>query len=195
MPPLPLFQRHPADFPFRPEGRLLQLVWRGYVQVHLRCGLLLCPGKLTTSDDSNAASRCWKGVRTTPFTGLQPAGYTTDIGERSVPYWFCDRGVGRRLAAAPKRLHNGSFDVEVTMPTTITLKGIPDDLYARLKSAADVNHRSLNSEVIACLESVLMPRKATPAQHLAAIRAIRARLPQDGFDHAEIDALKKQGRP
>ncbi|HNC21415.1 Arc family DNA-binding protein [Accumulibacter sp.] len=81
------------------------------------------------------------------------------------------------------------------MPTTITLKGIPDDLYARLKSAADVNHRSLNSEVIACLESVLMPRKATPAQHLAAIRAIRARLPQDGFDHAEIDALKKHGRP
>lgn len=81
------------------------------------------------------------------------------------------------------------------MPTTITLKGIPDELYARLKSAADASHRSLNGEVIACLESVLMPRKASSAQHLAAIRAARARLPQESFDHAEIDALKRQGRP
>lgn len=81
------------------------------------------------------------------------------------------------------------------MPTTITLKGIPDDVYERLKSAADANHRSLNSEVIACLESMLMPRKTTAAQHLAAIRAIRARLPKARFDHDEIDALKRQGRP
>lgn len=81
------------------------------------------------------------------------------------------------------------------MPTTITLKGIPDELYARLKSSADASRRSLNGEVIACLESVLMPRKAAPSEHLAAIRAIRARLPQDGFDHAEIDTLKRQGRP
>ena len=81
------------------------------------------------------------------------------------------------------------------MPTTITLKGIPDDLYARLKISADASRRSLNSEVIACLESVLMPRKVTAAQHLAAIRAIRARLPERGFDHNEVDAFKRQGRP
>jgi antitoxin FitA len=81
------------------------------------------------------------------------------------------------------------------MPTTITLKGIPDELYQRLKSSADASHRSLNSEVIACLESVLMPRKATADQHLVAIRAIRARLPKAPFDHDEIDSLKRQGRP
>ena len=34
------------------------------------------------------------------------------------------------------------------MPTTITLKGIPDDVYLRLKQSADANRRSLNSEVI-----------------------------------------------
>ncbi|MDZ7918385.1 MAG: hypothetical protein U5O16_42335 [Rhodococcus sp. (in: high G+C Gram-positive bacteria)] len=79
------------------------------------------------------------------------------------------------------------------MPTTITLKGIPDELYQRLKSSAAASHRSLNGEAIACLESVLMPRKATADQHLSAIRAIRALLPQTLFDHDEIDALKRQG--
>ena len=45
------------------------------------------------------------------------------------------------------------------MPTTMTLKGIPDELYAQLKALAVVHHRSLNSEAIACLETVLLPRK------------------------------------
>jgi plasmid stability protein len=81
------------------------------------------------------------------------------------------------------------------MPKTITLKAIPDDVYERLKSSADANRRSLNSEVIACLESRLLPRKAAPVQHLAAIRAIRARLPQDRFDHDEIEGMKRPGRP
>ena len=45
LPPLPLFQRQPTAFPFRPEGRLLHSVLRGYIQVRLRCGLLLCPWK------------------------------------------------------------------------------------------------------------------------------------------------------
>lgn len=81
------------------------------------------------------------------------------------------------------------------MPTSLTLKGIPDDVYEGLKSAAQANRRSLNSEVIACLKSRLMPRNTTAAEHLAAIRAIRERLPQKHFDHDEIGALKRQGRP
>jgi len=41
------------------------------------------------------------------------------------------------------------------LPTTLTLKNIPDELYERLKSAAELNRRSLNSEAIVCLESGL----------------------------------------
>ncbi|HNS57464.1 MAG TPA: Arc family DNA-binding protein, partial [Nitrosomonas europaea] len=41
------------------------------------------------------------------------------------------------------------------MPTTLTLKNIPDDVYERLKVAAEVHRRSLNSEIIVCLETVL----------------------------------------
>ena len=42
------------------------------------------------------------------------------------------------------------------MPTTLTLKNIPDTVYARLKAAAEMHRRSLNSEAIVCLESVLV---------------------------------------
>jgi len=80
------------------------------------------------------------------------------------------------------------------MPTNITLKGIPDDVYERLKVSADVNRRSVNSEVIACLETLLLPKKSSAVQHLAAIRALRARLPADGFNHDDIDRLKREGR-
>jgi len=80
------------------------------------------------------------------------------------------------------------------MPTNITLKGIPDDVYDRLKVSADANRRSVNSEVIACLETLLLPKKSSAMQHLVAIRALRARLPADGFNHDDIDRLKREGR-
>ncbi len=80
------------------------------------------------------------------------------------------------------------------MPTNLTLKGVPDEVYERLKEAAAANHRSLNSEIIATLEARVLPRRASAAEHLAAIRAARGRLEQAGFDHADLDRLKREGR-
>lgn len=80
------------------------------------------------------------------------------------------------------------------MPTTLTLKGIPDEVYARLKDSAVANHRSLNSEIIARLEAQMLPKRTSALEHLAAIRATRARLSKVTFDHAEIDRLKREGR-
>ena len=62
------------------------------------------------------------------------------------------------------------------MPRTLTLKNIPDALYAGLKSTADAHHRSLNGEVIVCLESVLMPQKIWVDERLARARQIRQTL-------------------
>jgi antitoxin FitA len=81
------------------------------------------------------------------------------------------------------------------MPTSITLKSIPDDVYQRLKLSAEANRRSLNSEVIACLESLLLPRKTTAMQHLAAIRVLQSTLPPGKFNHDDIDQRKREGRP
>lgn len=81
------------------------------------------------------------------------------------------------------------------MPTTLTLKGIPDDVYVQLRSSADANRRSLNSEAIACLETVLLPKKTSALQHVAAARVVRSTLKPNAFKPADIDRFKRSGRP
>ena len=80
------------------------------------------------------------------------------------------------------------------MPTTLTLKNIPDDVYERLKAAAETHRRSLNSEAIVCLESVLLPGRVPVGERLARARALRATLPQGKFRSKYIDAFKREGR-
>ena len=80
------------------------------------------------------------------------------------------------------------------MPTNLTLKGVPDEVYERLKQSATINHRSLNSEIISRLEAQMLTRRATAQDHLAAIRVIRDRLAKGSFDHADIDRFKREGR-
>lgn len=81
------------------------------------------------------------------------------------------------------------------MPTTLTLKNIPDEVYIRLKAAAASHRRSLNSEALVCLESVLLPGRATTEEVIARARAIRELLPKGKFTAKDIDALKREGRP
>lgn len=80
------------------------------------------------------------------------------------------------------------------MPTTLTLKNIPDDVYERLKSSAETHRRSLNSEAIVCLETALTPGKLAPSERLARARALRASLHTKGFSADAIDTMKRQGR-
>ena len=80
------------------------------------------------------------------------------------------------------------------MPATLTLKSIPDEVYERLKASAEVHRRSMNSEAIVCLESILLPGKMAPAERLARAQALRASLPQGKFHAKDIDALKREGR-
>lgn len=94
----------------------------------------------------------------------------------------------------PKWNHNG-FDLEETaVPTTLTLKNIPDQVYERLKAAAETHRRSLNSEAIVCLESVLLPGSIEPGERIARARALRAGLPKARFKACDIDDLKREGR-
>ncbi len=78
------------------------------------------------------------------------------------------------------------------MPMTVTLKNIPDDIYAQLRQSADRHHRSLNSEVIACLERVLMPVVVEPAERLARIRRLRS---SRAISASAIDKARRSGRP
>lgn len=81
------------------------------------------------------------------------------------------------------------------MPTTLTLKNIPDEVYERLKASADAHRRSLNSEAIVCLESVLLPGRMGAGERIARARVMRSALPKGKFRARDIDALKREGRP
>lgn len=81
------------------------------------------------------------------------------------------------------------------MPTTLTLKNIPDEVYARLKRSAEAHRRSLNSEAIVCLETVLMPARPASGERLARARELRGALGKTRFKAADIDRLKRDGRP
>ena len=68
----------------------------------------------------------------------------------------------------------------------------------RLRAAedlAELHRRSLKSEAIVWLESVLLPGKMPPAECLARARELRAALPTKKFRAQDIDALKRQERP
>ena len=81
------------------------------------------------------------------------------------------------------------------MPTTLTLKNIPDALYERLKAAATTHRRGLNSDAIVCLEAVLLPARMAAGERLARARELRATLPQGEFRAGDLDAAKRLGRP
>jgi antitoxin FitA len=81
------------------------------------------------------------------------------------------------------------------MPASLTLKNVPDEVYDRLKRSAELHRRSLNSEAIRCLESVLVPESVSPAERVARARTLRASLPTKRFSVRQIDSAKRLGRP
>lgn len=81
------------------------------------------------------------------------------------------------------------------MPTTLTLKNIPDAVYDCLKTSAERHRRSLNSEAIVCLETVLMLSKMAPGERLARARELRGSLRNGKFSARGIDEAKRRDRP
>ena len=79
------------------------------------------------------------------------------------------------------------------MSRTLTLKNIPDAVYDRLKLCAKAHRRSISSEAVVCLVSVLLPTALTPSERLAHARVLRADLPRGGFGARNIDSLKREG--
>jgi len=68
-------------------------------------------------------------------------------------------------------------------------------VYERLKVAAEVHRRSLNSEIIVCLEIMLMPTRISPGERLERTRQLRAGLNPKKFQACDIAIMKRQGRP
>jgi hypothetical protein len=80
------------------------------------------------------------------------------------------------------------------MPT-ITLKNIPDALYEKIKEAARLQHRSLNSEIIYCIERSLNTHRIDVAEHLKVARQLRAKTAAHKLTDKQLNGAKNTGRP
>lgn len=76
----------------------------------------------------------------------------------------------------------------------LTVKNIPNDVYQRLRQQAEANRRSLNSEIIACLERSVHSQAIDPEQILASARRIREKTVNYKIDDDEFNRFKNAGR-
>jgi plasmid stability protein len=92
------------------------------------------------------------------------------------------------------------MEPEAQMPT-LTLKNLPESLYHQLKARAAANRRSLNSEILTCLEQAMAAEPVGAAEaraRLARADAVRARLVQHDvrrLTEAALRSAKASGRP
>lgn len=103
---------------------------------------------------------------------------------------------GLNIARIANRNHNATLPIikESTMPA-LTIKNIPDSLYEQLKTAAELHRRSINSEVIVCLEKILTPTKITPADRLSRIEQLRSSIKTNNITPEDIEQAINSGRP
>ena len=80
------------------------------------------------------------------------------------------------------------------MPT-ITLKNIPDSLNTQLKVAAGIHRRSLNSEILYCVERTLGTHKINASEHIQEARKLREKTAQYHITDQELTDAKNTGRP
>ena len=79
------------------------------------------------------------------------------------------------------------------MPT-LTIKGMPDPLYLRLKERAAEHRRSLNSEILVVLEQAVAATPPDAQALLARADALRSKLRVAPLTDARLRAAKAQGR-
>jgi plasmid stability protein len=76
----------------------------------------------------------------------------------------------------------------------ITLKNIPEELYALLKQSAEVNRRSLNKEIIACIEQAVSSQPLDTEAFLARARSLREAAQAYRLTDEEFDQAKREDR-
>ncbi len=77
----------------------------------------------------------------------------------------------------------------------ITVKGIPEDLYRRLKESARANRHSINSEVIVCIERFVRPQELEPEALLTRARCLREKPGEYQITDREFSEAQRIGRP
>lgn len=79
------------------------------------------------------------------------------------------------------------------MPS-ITVKNIPQELYELLKRSAEQSHRSINSEIIACIERAVRSQRFDPDQFLVTARRLREKTTDYRISDEDFEQAKESGR-
>ena len=78
--------------------------------------------------------------------------------------------------------------------TTFTVKNIPPNLYEKLKIAAEMNRRSINSEIIVCIEKTVQSRAIDSEKFLNKARKLRNLTVDHPITNQEMTEAKLVGR-
>jgi plasmid stability protein len=76
----------------------------------------------------------------------------------------------------------------------LTIKNVPAPVVRRLKARAAIHRRSLNLEVIACLETLVQAAPVDPETLLSRVRAIRRTPARTTLTDRALARLKTAGR-
>ncbi|MCH8568876.1 MAG: Arc family DNA-binding protein [Balneolales bacterium] len=80
------------------------------------------------------------------------------------------------------------------MPTNITIRDIPDEVYKKLKEQADLHQRSINSEVIFYLKKMVCSHRPDPDQIIARAKKLKQKA-KGALTMKEIQQAIEKGRP
>ena len=79
--------------------------------------------------------------------------------------------------------------------TTFTVKNIPPNLYEKLKKSAERNRRSINSEIIVCIEKSVQSQVIDAEQALTKARQFRSLTQAVPISDDELVQAIEEGRP
>ena len=78
---------------------------------------------------------------------------------------------------------------------SLTIKNIPAELYEHLKNRAKEHRRSINSEVIVCLEHAIRGRRVEPEAFLSRVETLQSQLSAPPLTDDILRKAKETGRP
>ena len=84
--------------------------------------------------------------------------------------------------------------ISFSMPTNITIRDIPDEVYEKLKQQAELHQRSINSEVIYYLKQMVRSHRPDPDQIIARAKKLK-RQAKGSRTLQDIQQAIDQGRP
>ena len=79
--------------------------------------------------------------------------------------------------------------------TTISLSNIPDEVFERIKAAAESNRRSVQEEIMSRIQNSLLPERKPAEKIKERIRKLHAGMEGRVFSMEELDSAKREGRP